>query len=94
MKGITKEWLTRIAEATVGKGDDGDIPPTGGFRDARNRTLDRLAKACKRRDVGEVQRLALMTLTWGNKKSTPLLLIEGQSDEAIYEQIKARLEEA
>lgn len=43
---------------------DGDICHAGGFREARDRTLDLLAKACSERDIREVQRLAAMTLTW------------------------------
>jgi hypothetical protein len=48
-----------------GNDDDlDDMPPTGGFRASRDRTLDLLAKACRDRNIAEVQRLAAMTLTW------------------------------
>jgi hypothetical protein len=41
-----------------------DIPPTGGFHDSRDHTLDLLAEACRKRDLPEVKRLAAVTLTW------------------------------
>ena len=50
--------------------DGEDLSPAGGFSASRDRTLDLLAAACRKRDVREVQRLALMTLTWWNGEFT------------------------
>jgi hypothetical protein len=46
---------------------DFDSIVVGGFHTAQDRTLDLLAKACKERNIKEVQRLAKMTLTWWAK---------------------------
>jgi hypothetical protein len=65
---------------------DDDVPPTGGFHDAQKRHYDALAKACNERNLREVQRLALMTLTWWNGENYPL-----GSDSDVYGEISARI---
>lgn len=50
---------------------DDDIPPTGGFRASQRRTLLRLAWACVKNNIPEVQRLAAMTLTWETQSEGP-----------------------
>jgi hypothetical protein len=47
---------------------ENDTIIVGGFHTAQDRTLDLLAKACKERNINEVQRLAKMTLTWWSGK--------------------------
>jgi hypothetical protein len=96
---ITSEWLSKVAAQATDDDDDGPCI-AGGFRASRDRTLDQLAKACKARDIAEVQRLALMTLTWWSGKQSVLHLGPSyqrgdetiEDDRKLYEKLKARTE--
>jgi len=74
--------------------DDQDIPPIGGFHASQDKTYDLLAAACKDRNLKEVQRLALMTLSWFNGTNTPLSMPFGATMRKTYDEIKADIEAA
>jgi hypothetical protein len=66
-------------------GED-DIPPTGGYHVAKNKTYDLLAKACQERNIIEAQRLALMVLSWWNGHNHPM-----KCDSEEYQRIEKRI---
>lgn len=78
----------KLAEYIAKTRDTDDLFPgaSGGFHASQDRTLASLAEACKKRDIVEVQRLALFVLTWWNREGFTPLDASGE----IYQNLAAR----